>query len=363
MVIVVCCLKYEYGYPERGLSFEYYNFLDTLRKMDEGKNKIIHFAFDEIYQKYGREHMNSQLVEIVRKFDPELVFFFLYNDEFKKDVLLYLKNELKVTTFNWFADDHWRFYNFSRHWAPYFSYVSTTDSEAIKKYHKYGIYNVIKTQWGFNHFLYKKPADFDLTGEIKYKYDVTFVGQKHSNRASFIKYLSTKDFSLNCWGKGWANGRLPFEEMLAVFRLSKINLNFSNASGGLKLRSLASLFLTRRIDHKLRLQPLRILPSNFLSTFHRIAGKQIKGRVFEIVGSGGFLLTQNADNLSDYFVDGREIAVFDNKKELLDKITFYLRNDELRKEIAFNGYLRALREHTYEARFKELFKKMNLIKV
>ncbi|MFN3307215.1 MAG: glycosyltransferase [Candidatus Kapaibacteriota bacterium] len=363
MVIVVCCLKYEYGYPERGFSFEYYNFLDTLRKMDEGKNKIIHFAFDEIYQKYGRTRMNTQLVEVVRQHSPDLVFFFLYNDEFSKDVLLYLKNELRVTTFNWFADDHWRFYNFSRHWAPYFTFVSTTDSEAISKYHKFGINNVIKTQWGFNHYLYKKPEDFDLSGEIKYKFDVTFVGQKHSNRASLIKYLTNRNVPVDCWGKGWANGRLPFERMLEVFRLSKINLNFSNASGGLSLRSLASVFITRRIDHRLRLQPIRMFPDNILSTFHRIFGKQIKGRVFEIVGSGGFLLTQNADNLGEYFVDGKEIAVFNNKQELLKKINFFLKNEELRKEITLNGYLRALKEHTYEARFKELFKKMNLIKV
>ncbi len=361
MVIVVCCLKYEYGYPERGFSFEYYNFLDTLCKMDGGKNKIIHFAFDEIYQKYGRIQMNNKLVDVVRQYSPDLVFFFLYKEEFSKDVLLYLKNELKVTTFNWFADDHWRFYNFSRHWAPYFTYVSTTDSEAIRKYNKYGITNVIKTQWGFNHFLYKKPEDFDLAGEIKYKYDVTFVGQKHSNRASLIKYLTKRNVQVHCWGKGWENGRLPFEQMLEVFRLSRINLNFSNASGGFTLRSLVSLFLTRRIDHKLRFHPIQLLPDNIRSTSHRIFGKQIKGRVFEIVGSGGFLLTQNADNLYEYFVDGKEIAIFNNKKELLEKINFYLQNEELRKEIALNGYLRALKEHTYEARFKELFKKMKLI--
>jgi len=359
MVIVVCCLKYEYGYPERGFSFEYYNFLETLRRMDGGKHKVIHFPFDEIYKAYGREEMNARLVQTVKENSPDLVFFFLFNDEFKKETLLYLKNELKVTTFNWFADDHWRFYNFSRYWAPLFSYVSTTDSEAYKKYIKYGINNVIKTQWAVNHYLYKLPEDYDFNCEKKY--DVTFVGQRHSNRKSYVNYLLSNNIRVNCWGRGWENGRVTFEEMVKIFQSSKINLNFSSSSASLKPRSFAPILFTRRIDMKLRFAPLSRLPNNVFATFRRLTTKQIKGRVFEIPGSGGFLLTENVENLGEYYEDGKEIVIFENKKDLLEKIKYYLENDKIRNEIAYNGYVKTIREHTYEARFNEIFRKIGLI--
>ncbi|MEJ5286475.1 MAG: hypothetical protein CH6_2175 [Candidatus Kapaibacterium sp.] len=358
MKIVACCLKYEYGDPTRGLSFEYYNFLDTLIKMENGKHTVIHFPFDEFYKSLGRNKMNEKLVEVVKEHKPDLVFFFLFNDEFRKDALLYIKNELGIPTFNWFADDHWRFYNFSRFWAPMFSYVATTDSQAIKRYHKYGIYNVIKSQWAVNHFLYKVPDDFNFDDEPKFS--VTFVGQKHSNRATLISFLKQNGIDVQCFGRGWDSGRVSFEKMLEIFRTSRINLNFSNSSGSFRLRSLATLFLTRRIDMKIRLNRLDRLHLHTLSFYNRFTKRQIKGRVFEIPGSGGFLLTQDADNLRDYYVDGKEIAIFDNQKDLLEQVKFYLNNETLRKEIAYNGYHRTLREHTYEQRFKEIFKQIGL---
>lgn len=358
MKILFCGLKYEYGVPTRGLSFEYYNFYDTLFKMENGKHSVLHFPFDVYYRELGQKGMNRKLLEYIENFKPDLVFFFLFNDEFLKEVLLHIKNDLKITTFNWFADDHWRFYNFSRFWAPYFSFVSTTDQNAIRKYHKYGIYNVIQTQWGFNHFLYQIPSDFDFDN-IKYKYELTFVGQNHSNRAKFVEHLKINGIKISCFGRGWETGRITFDEMLNVFRSSRINLNFSRASGGFKLRSLASLFLTRRCDQKIRFQNLLRLPQNISATIHRF-GKQIKGRIFEIPGSGGFLLTENVENISDYFLPEKEISVFDSPDDLLAKVKYYLSNESLRKEIAYHGFKRAIREHTYEQRFIDIFKKIGL---
>jgi len=360
MKIIFCGLKYEYGVPSRGLSFEYYNFYDTLKKMNNGEHIVVHFPFDVYYRELGQKGMNQKLLECVRKHKPDLIFFFLFNDEFQKDVLMYIKNELKITTYNWFADDHWRIYNFSRYWAPFFSYVSTTDKEAIPIYHRFGIYNVIQTQWGFNHFLYKLPADFDFD-KANYQYDVSFVGQNHSNRARIVKFLKRSGIVVSCFGRGWQSGRLQFEQMLKVFRSSKINLNFSRASGGFKLRSLASIFLTRRCDQKIRFQPIIRVPQNFVATIHRF-GKQIKGRNFEIPGAGGFLLTERARDISDYFVEDREIVVFDSKEDLLEKIKYYLVNESLRKEIAYNGFRRAITEHTYEQRFNDIFKRIGLLK-
>ena len=85
---------------------------------------------------------------------------------------------------------------------------------------------------------------------------------------------------------------------------------------------------------------------------------QIKGRVFEITGSGGFLLTEYADYLEKYFEINKEIVVFKNQSELLEKIKYYTQNDDLRKKIALNGQKRVLKEHKYQDRLEYIFRKI-----
>jgi spore maturation protein CgeB len=82
---------------------------------------------------------------------------------------------------------------------------------------------------------------------------------------------------------------------------------------------------------------------------------QIKGRNFEIPGAGGFLLTSRADNLEEYFVPGEEIATFASKSELAGQIRHYLGHPDERERIRAAGHARALREHTYERRFLDIF--------
>jgi spore maturation protein CgeB len=89
-----------------------------------------------------------------------------------------------------------------------------------------------------------------------------------------------------------------------------------------------------------------------------IYSEQIKGRNFEIPGCGGFLLTGGADNLEEYYQDGREVVIFHDDDELIDKIRYYLAHDEERSAIAQAGYERTLREHTYVHRFREIFTTM-----
>jgi spore maturation protein CgeB len=83
--------------------------------------------------------------------------------------------------------------------------------------------------------------------------------------------------------------------------------------------------------------------------------KQIKGRNFEVPACGGFLLTETAENLDDYFRYGDEIVTYEGLDELIDRIRYYLANAEARERIAAAGHARALAEHTYAHRFDDIF--------
>ena len=86
----------------------------------------------------------------------------------------------------------------------------------------------------------------------------------------------------------------------------------------------------------------------------------MNGRMFEVPTCGGFLLTQPTENLKKYFEEGKEVITFENFEDLVDKVGYYLQHERAREKVAKAGYERARKEHTYERRFKEIFKKIGI---
>jgi len=347
MKILYIDFKYDYGNPLRGLSFGYQNFYDTLVKMNGGENEVFYFALDEAKSKFGTEVMNRKLLDVVDKFKPDLCFFFLINNDIKNDTLDKIK-KLKIITLNWFADDHWRFYNFSRHIASHFTWVATTDPMALEKYNKAGIKNVIGTQWACNHFLCK-PL------ELPKNYDATFLGQPHGNRKEMIDAVKKAGINIKCWGYGWPAGVISGDEMIKIFSQTKINIGLTNSSTENFLKSLARIF--QKTGSKFSIARIKEWGDNLKAVLGK-KNSQLKGRNYDIPGCGAFLLTQDADDLRSRYEDGREVVIFNNKKDLVEKIKYYLEHEKDREKIAVAGYERTIKDHTYEKRFNQIFKEI-----
>jgi len=348
MKIFYVATKYDYGDPARGHSFEHYNFYDSLVKMNGGGNEVVYFPFDEIILKYGKEKMNKKLLETVVAEKPDLCFFILTGEQIKKETVKKITHQQKIITLNWFCDDYWRFNNFSKHWAPFFNWVVTTDYEAIKKYQKIGYKNAIKSQWGCNHFLYRPVSS-------KKRRDVAFIGQPHSNRVEIVEKIKNSGIKIETWGRGWSNGRISQEDMIKVFSESKINLNLAKCSMSNIPKSLARVFLKREKNKKIRIRK----PSRWADEFRSFLGhrrSEIKGRTFEIPGTGSLMMMDNVEDLGSYYKIGKEVVVYENAGDLIKKIKYYLKNKEEREKIAIAGYKRTLKEHTYEKRFNKIFK-------
>jgi spore maturation protein CgeB len=97
-------------------------------------------------------------------------------------------------------------------------------------------------------------------------------------------------------------------EMPKIFRESKINLNFT-------LRTIQSGL------------PLRLT---------------------DVLGAGGFLITNYQPELPYYFENGNSIVWFESREHLLDLCAFYLRNDNSRGKIRENGYNIVRKAFSYE---------------
>lgn len=77
-------------------------------------------------------------------------------------------------------------------------------------------------------------------------------------------------------------------------------------------------------------------------------------RAFDIMGAGGFLLTNYQSDFGDCFVPDEDFVYYESKKDLLDKIDYYLRHEDERAQIAQNGLRRISADHTYVHRVEEI---------
>jgi spore maturation protein CgeB len=331
MRILYVAMAHEYGRPELGPSFEEMNFRSAL----EGMGHELHpFDFRARMDEVGRDQMNRELVEAAADVRPDLAFFFLFEEEVEPDTIREVAQAGRCPTMNWFADDHWRFESFTHHYAPAFDWSVTTDRDALPKYRAIGYEHAILSQWGVNRYAYSKTAD-------GIEHDVTFVGLPHGDRREVVARLAEAGYEVECWGEGWPNGRIEHEAMVRIFGSSAVNLNLSNSSTPHRtLRARVGALVRGRFSELGRPKPR---PS------------QIKGRTFEVPGSGGFLLTDKVPYLDDYFVPGREVGVFTDTDDLIEQVGYWLRHPEERAEVAEAGYTRALSEHTYDHRFAAIF--------
>jgi|TARA_R110001599_G_scaffold260063_1_gene460502 lipopolysaccharide biosynthesis glycosyltransferase len=60
-------------------------------------------------------------------------------------------------------------------------------------------------------------------------------------------------------------------------------------------------------------------------------------RVYKIMAAGGFLLTNDWIGRDKDFVDGKDLVLFKDSKDLNEKISFYLKNEIEREDIAASG--------------------------
>ena len=68
-------------------------------------------------------------------------------------------------------------------------------------------------------------------------------------------------------------------------------------------------------------------------------------RAFDILASGGFLLSNYQQELVELFSYGEEMVVYESLEDAVEKCNFYLCNQELRGKIARKGRERVLTEH------------------
>ncbi|MFH1246706.1 MAG: glycosyltransferase [Candidatus Liptonbacteria bacterium] len=349
MKIIYTGIQAENYDPKRKYSFEYNNFYLTLKGMPGVS--VIEYPFDRILE-IGKKRFNEELFELVKKEEPDILFTFMFSDELDTRTLNRIRTETKTKTVAWFADDYWRFFNYSRHHAPHFSYAVTTYNKAVEWYRAAGYNNAILSQWACNTHAF-------MPRELPQDIDVSFIGQRKPQRAKVIDTLANRGVKVEAYGFGWPNGRVAPHEMQNIIGRSKINLNLNVRGGLLSPAVIGRLVLKRSLD---RLVPDFHIIDNIRAYLH-FPTPHIHARPFELSGMKAFVISGYASGMEQYYEDDKEMVFYRGAgrqgiDDLTDKIRYYLSHDAERESIRAAGYARTIRDHTYEERFKELFRAM-----
>jgi spore maturation protein CgeB len=315
-VKILCVFgEHNYGDPSRGHGYEYTNFLPALKRL--GHEIIFFESFNRSH--YGNfSELNRAFLKVTEKEKPDVILCVLMHYELWTETLEIVRKNCDTRLLNWSTDDSWKYEQFSSFMAPHFDVFATTCRSAFTKSRNEGLKNLFLTQWAANSERLSEPLS-----ARRCRYAVSFIGTAYGNRRKWIQNLNRRGIDVSCFGHGWPQGPVRADEIARIIRESVVSLNLGDS--GLVLSGL---------------------------NLHR--SRQIKARTFEVPGCGGFLMTESADDLNNYYVRGKEIVVFDSLDDLEDKIRHYLANPDERDKIAMAGYLRTCDDHTYDKRFQKL---------
>lgn len=77
-------------------------------------------------------------------------------------------------------------------------------------------------------------------------------------------------------------------------------------------------------------------------------------RIFDILGCGGFCLTNYQAELADYFTIGSDLECYTCEEDLLEKTDYYLSHEKERVQIARNGLETVKKYHNYPERLLQM---------
>ena len=77
-------------------------------------------------------------------------------------------------------------------------------------------------------------------------------------------------------------------------------------------------------------------------------------RAIDILGSGGFLLSNFQSDFLEYFVPGEDFVYFESREDLVQKVDYYLDHEAERQAIARSGHDKVAAAHTYRHRVREM---------
>ncbi len=87
----------------------------------------------------------------------------------------------------------------------------------------------------------------------------------------------------------------------------------------------------------------------------KISQSGIPLRAMDILGAGGFLLSNYQPEIAENFIDGQDVVMYESIEDALEKAVFYKEHEEIRRRIAASGHDKAAELFSYDKQLGRIF--------
>jgi hypothetical protein len=257
--------------------------------------------------------------------------------------------------------------------SPHFDYNLHSEKDAREKFLAIGA----RPLWWpmASNPKYYRPYDLPRTVAV------SFVGANYALRARYIAPLLENGVDVHAYGPGWQWGSrtrwraiakryvLAFQSLAALTPEAQFCASAALAEHDLR-RNLRARF-PKNVhavipdEDFIQLYSRSRISLGFLEVHDRhdaskAVVRHLHLREFEGPMCRALYCTGYMDELAEFFEPDKEVVVYRNEQELLDKVRYYLAHEDEAEKIRQAGHARALRCHTYQHRFQELFAALGL---
>lgn len=283
------------------------------------------------------------------------------------------------------------------------NYVFLFDKKQVAFYQQKGFVNIYHLPLAINPSRLSEIAH-NTNNKVNFKSDISFVGKLYPSL--FSSLLS----QLDSYEKGYLEaiaqaqfriyGYYFIDDFLTDTLLTELNLQFHKSNPGFSItKEQLSYAMATYVTRQERITLLNLLAKKHLVTLYsreipdilsdvtfkgsanylkempyifyhskinlnitlKILQTGIPLRVLDILGSGGFLLSNYQEEIVEHFIPDEDIVIYADIQDALDKAEYYLTHEESRKRIALSGQQKAYDTFNYSKQLTYLLTTAGLL--
>lgn len=285
--------------------------------------KGIEIRYTSLYSEIRKGNLYA-LQEEIEQFRPDIILNAGMSILYNLDQMFYIIKKYSIPYVYWAIEDPVYFTHISLKHASMASMCMTTAIECIPKYKKYGI-DAVFMMFGCN-----KDYHYKRSFNPKFNHDIIFIGNNYNQHSSrkkgidiMLKPLLKRGYDVMVYGNEW------WFDTSQNFILDK-----KHYGGYCDYKELPDAYATAKICLGMH----SVANSNTMMSM----------RTFEVMGCGGFYLTQYTPAIQRYFLNEKHLVWSENTNTTLRMVDGYLNNQEGRERVALEGQKECYLKHDYE---------------
>ncbi len=303
---------------------------------------------------------------------PIDVFFSYFYSAFCRPKVIRAIRDMGICTVNWYCNASFQFHLVEAI-APAYDYCLVPEKFRLSDYQRIGA-NPIYCQEAANPNFYRPQP-------VPQEFDLTFVGQKYGDRPDYVRHLLDSGLDVRVWGMGWQPSAPQSGTRTRADALRRLRKLTTRSGWNAGAHRIAGWLKRGHSEVAVQIPPEICGPalddSAAVSLYsrskislgfsscgdtHRSGQRilQVRLRDFEAPMSGAFYMVEYMDELEEFYDIGHEIVCYRDKYDLAEKAKYYLEHESDRERIREAGHRRAVADHSWQQRLRNVFREIGL---